>query len=69
MGYSRKIIEKFGGGYALSKLLGHKHPSKVYYWKETGRIPQKHWSVLKDLAVEQGFELTAEDFVDFDRCA
>lgn len=34
-----KIIELFGGLTAMSRALGHKHPTTVQGWKESNRIP------------------------------
>jgi hypothetical protein len=66
MNYSEKIIEKFGGIQPLRRALGHKNHTTVLYWKQSGTIPQKHWSDLLVLAKEQGVHLDWSDFFESD---
>lgn len=35
------VIERFGGLTAMSKALGHAHPSTVQGWKDRGIIPAR----------------------------
>jgi hypothetical protein len=44
------IIELFGGVNAMSRILGHKHPTTVSGWKKRGYIPAQQ----QDLVLEVG---------------
>lgn len=62
MSQSEQIIAKFGGITALSRALGHKHPSTVQGWKERGFIPANRQEEVLGKAREAGVELAPEDF-------
>jgi hypothetical protein len=59
---AKRVIQKFGGQSALAALIG-KGPSTVAYWAKTGQIPAKWQPTLLELAVKNGIELTASDFI------
>jgi len=59
---AHKIIEKFGGQSALAKALGIGQ-STVSYWFKTGIIPAKWQTRLLKAALENGVELTGDDFL------
>lgn len=57
------VIEKFGGVRALAKTLGHKHPTTVQGWRESGFIPAQRQREVLDAAERLGIALTAEDLI------
>lgn len=48
------VIEKFGSLSALSRALGHKHPTTVQGWVERQRIPYWHWKAIEVAAARVG---------------
>jgi len=62
MNAAKKVVEKFGGPAALSKLIG-KGQSTVAYWQKKGTIPTKWQPQLMLLAASNGVSLFAEDFL------
>lgn len=62
MASAKEIIERFGGQTALAKLLG-KGQSTVAYWAKTGIIPAKWQPELISIAIKNGINLSAHDFV------
>lgn len=57
-----RIIEKFGGLTGLARALGHRHPSTVQRWKQSGLIPARHQDAVLDAARAAGIELEPGDF-------
>lgn len=54
------VLKRFGGLTALARALGHRNPTTVQGWKETGAIPPKHWPMIEKAAFERGFlDMTA----------
>lgn len=62
---AKEIIEKFGGQTTLAKMLG-KGQSTIAYWAKTGVIPARWQAQLMGLAIRDGIELSAGDFVNSD---
>ncbi len=62
MNQAEHIISKFGGLAALSRALGHKHPTTVQGWKERGVIPARQQADVLAAAQELGLALSPEDF-------
>jgi hypothetical protein len=58
-----KIIAECGVT-ALSKELGHEHPSKVSNWKNSGRIPATEIPNVIKAAKRLGKSYTPNDFFD-----
>ena len=52
-----KIIEKFGGMSAMARALGHKHPTTIQGWRDSGRIPEWRMNEVIEAAQKQGIEL------------
>jgi hypothetical protein len=59
------IIAKFGTRASMARAMGHKNPTTVQRWDESGSIPEKYWEEI----IEAGrratppVEITPEDFV------
>jgi hypothetical protein len=64
MNNAERIIAKFGGLTALAKLLGHKFPTTVQYWKKAGFIPARQQQLVLKAARENDIELEPADFFD-----
>ena len=62
MTQAQYIIDRFGGNSALARALGHKFPSTVQRWKDSGFIPSRHHQAVLDAARVRGIELTPDDF-------
>lgn len=61
MNIARTVASAFGGPRALARALGHKFPTTVYYWVETGLIPTEHWPAIEVAAADVGADhITAE---------
>jgi len=61
MNIARTVASAFGGPRALARALGHKFPTTVYYWIETGFIPTEHWPAIEAAAASVGGKhITAE---------
>ena len=56
-----QIINAFGGITACSKALGHRNPTTVQGWKESGRIPPWRNHEIIAAAERDGIELP-DDF-------
>ncbi len=63
MTQAERIIEKFGSLAALSKALGHRNPTTVQGWKESGFIPPKYHQAIFDIGRSMGVALSPEDFL------
>lgn len=61
MNAAERIIAKFGGGAALSRLIG-KGQTTVSHWKRTGVVPAKWQLILLALAEANQVPLVASDF-------
>lgn len=61
---AERVIEKCGGIRALSRLLGHRHPTTVQGWKERKVIPSRQQSQVLEAARGAGVELNLVDFFD-----
>lgn len=61
---AKRVIEKFGGALKLSRLLGHKHPTTVRGWLDSGFIPSRRFDQLLALAQKEQNDLKPEDFFD-----
>ncbi len=58
-----EIISQLGGAVEVSAALGL-HYQSVWQWsKRGGRIPQRYWKSLIDLAQEKGVPIKIEDFL------
>lgn len=49
------VIKRFGGLTALARALGHKYPTTVQGWRESGKIPPKQWPNIEKAAFERGY--------------
>ena len=63
MNAAASVIDKFGGVRALARTLGHKHPSTVQGWRDSGIIPAQRQRELLDLAEAMGIALQAEELI------
>lgn len=63
MTQAERIIRRFGGLTALSRALGHKHPTTVQGWKERGFIPQQRHGEVMTAALANDVALAPEDFL------
>jgi hypothetical protein len=59
-----RIIRLCGGLTALSRALGHRYPTTVQHWKESGLVPSKHIPDVIVAAKTLGVVLTPDDFFD-----
>ena len=57
------VINILGGVNAAARLLGHRNPSTVQGWKESGFIPGRRQQEVLDAARAAGLPLTEQDFV------
>lgn len=55
---AERIIDAFGGVANMADLMGHKYPSRVQYWKESGRIPAQNQPEVMRVAEREGIDLT-----------
>lgn len=55
-------IRAFGGVRACARVA-HKTPGCIVAWKKTGLIPARNQSLLLDMALATGKDLTAHDVV------
>lgn len=64
---ARRIAMRFGGQAAAARAFGIGQTT-VFSWLKAGHIPQKHWKTVKAAARQHvpPFELSADDFVDFE---
>ncbi|HEB80222.1 MAG TPA: bifunctional diguanylate cyclase/phosphodiesterase, partial [Rhodospirillales bacterium] len=55
------LMKKFGGMSAMARALGHKYPTTVQGWKDSGAIP--HWRFASVIAAAKahGVELSKEE--------
>ena len=63
MSQAEIVIERFGGITALSRALGHEHPSTVQGWRDRGIIPARRQAELMRLAKTMGIELSPEELI------
>lgn len=49
------VIKRFGGLTAFARALGHRNPTTIQRWGETGKIPSKHWPAVENAAFERGY--------------
>lgn len=56
------IISKFGGLSATARALGHKHPTTVQGWRESGIIPARQQPLVLAAARAQGLDIGPADF-------
>lgn len=75
MDVATRIIEKFGGAYALADKLGCR-PSTVYRWTlpkkrggTGGHVPQRQHQKLLKLARKHSISLSYADFMPKDEAA
>ena len=64
MTQAERIIERFGGITRLAKALGHRHPTTVQGWKNSGYIPARRQQAVLDAAAHEGVPLAPTDFFD-----
>ena len=57
-----RIIWEFGGVTKLANLLGL-HPSGVWRWQSSDRIPAKWQGVILDHSERLGLKITAKDLI------
>jgi hypothetical protein len=63
MNPAQRVIAKFGGQSALSRLIG-KGQSTVAHWSKTGNVPAKWQTELLKLGLEKAIEISPKDFMD-----
>ena len=63
MNAATRVIGKFGGVRALARTLGHKHPTTVQGWRDSGYIPAQRQREVLDAAARLGIALQAEDLI------
>jgi hypothetical protein len=59
---AKKIIDKFGGVYPLSRALGHRNPTTVQGWLSRGFIPPRQHEPIWEAAKRESVELSLADF-------
>jgi hypothetical protein len=59
---AKKIIDKFGGVYPLSRALGHRNPTTVQGWLSRGYVPPRQHDKIWDAAKAMGIDLRLADF-------
>jgi hypothetical protein len=64
MTQAERIIGMFGGVTALSRALGHKHPTTVQGWKARGFIPSPQHNAVLTAGLENSVLITPGDFFD-----
>lgn len=52
------IIAQFGGLSAMARALGHKHPTTIQGWRDSGRIPEWRMNQVLDAAKKRGIDMT-----------
>ena len=57
MNYVRNIVDEFGGMTPMSKALGHRHPTTVQGWLNSGRIPRWRRHEVKVAADREGVDI------------
>ncbi len=62
MNPAEQIIQRFGGMLALSRALGHRHPTTVQGWKQRGIIPARRQREVLEAARVLEVPLSPEDF-------
>lgn len=62
MTQAEHIIGMFGGVTALSRALGHRHPTTVQGWKERGFIPSPQHEAVLTAGREVNLTITPDDF-------
>lgn len=53
-----KIIAQFGGLSAMARALGHKHPTTIQGWRDSGRIPEWRMNEVIELAKKENIDMT-----------
>ncbi len=62
MNQAERIIERFGSMMALSRALGHRHPTTVQGWKNRGIIPARRQAEVLAAARALKVALSPDDF-------
>lgn len=62
MNQADRIIAKFGGINAMSRILGHNNPSTVQGWRERGRIPSMQHQAIWEAAKAHRIDLDLAEF-------
>jgi hypothetical protein len=63
MTVAANVIEKFGGLSRLARALGHKNPTTVQGWQDSGFIPAHRMAEVLAAAKREGIELRPEELV------
>ncbi|OHC74345.1 MAG: hypothetical protein A3G18_03020 [Rhodospirillales bacterium RIFCSPLOWO2_12_FULL_58_28] len=59
LGIIEGIIDKFGGMSAMSRAMGHKHPTTIQGWKDSGSIPYWRRGSVMAAVEEEGIILSS----------
>lgn len=58
------LIGRFGGLTAMSRALGHRNPTTVQRWKESGTIPPKRYPEILDAGANLDPPLEQRELVE-----
>ena len=63
------IIKEFGGLQAMTRALGHRHPTTIQAWRDRGVIPNWRQHEILEAAKRKGVDVGPDDLASLVKVA